>query len=85
MRINRSFSITSPPNSPKLFPKDTELYVGSTMPDSIVLNAMPIATKDQIGVLKDYKFVKAADDKVLLVDPATRQIVDIITKQDAGR
>jgi hypothetical protein len=66
-------------------PKDTELYVGSTMPDSLVLNAMPIATKDQIGVLKDYKFVKTADDKVLLVDPATRQIVGIITKQDAGR
>jgi Protein of unknown function (DUF1236) len=70
---------------PQTVPKDTELYVGSTMPDSIVLNAMPIATKDQIGVLKDYKFIKLANDKVLLLDPATRQIVDIITKQDAGR
>jgi hypothetical protein len=66
-------------------PKDIELHVGSTMPDSLILNAMPIETKAQIGVLKDYKFAKVTEDKVLLVDPATRQIVDIITKQDAGR
>ena len=43
---------------------------------------MPIAAKDQIGLLKDLKFVKVAD-KILLVDPATRKIVDTVTKEDA--
>ena len=48
-----------------------------------MLNTMPIAAKDQIGLLKDFKFVKVADDKILLVDPATRKIVDTVTKEDA--
>jgi hypothetical protein len=45
-----------------------------------MLNIMPIGAKDQIGLLKDLKFVKVADDKILLVDPATRKIVDIVSK-----
>jgi hypothetical protein len=35
--------------------------------------------------LKDYKFVKPAADKILIVDPANRKIVDILTKQEAGK
>ena len=46
---------------------------------------MPIAVKDQIGLLKDFKFVKLAGDNILIVDPATRKIMDIVTKQEAGR
>ena len=64
-------------------PNNTELSVGSTIPDSLMLNTVPIAAKDQIGLLKDFKFVKVADDKILLVDPATRKIVDTVTKEDA--
>ena len=64
-------------------PNNAELSVGSTIPDSLILNTMPIAAKDQIGVLKDFKFVKVADNKILLVDPATRKIVDTVTKEDA--
>ena len=56
------------PEQTQAVPKNTELSIG---------------TKDQIDVLKDYKFVKVADDKILLVDPATRQIVDIVIKQEA--
>ena len=62
---------------------NAELSVGSTIPDSLMLNSVPIAAKDQIGLLKDFKFVKVADDKILLVDPATRKIVDTVTKEDA--
>ena len=59
--------------------------VGGTIPDSVILNAMPIAVKDQVGgLLRDFKFVKLTGDKILIVDPASREIVDIITK-DAGR
>ena len=65
---------------------DPQLTVGSTIPDSLMLNTMPIAVKDQIGgLLRDFKFVKLTGDKILIVDPASREIMDIITKQEAGR
>jgi hypothetical protein len=64
---------------------DPRLTVGSTIPDSLMLNIMPIAVKDQIGLLRDFKFVKLTGDNILIVDPASRKIVDIITKQEAGR
>jgi Protein of unknown function (DUF1236) len=69
------------PEQTQAVPKNSELSIGSTIPDLLMLNTMPIAAKDQIGVLKDYRFVKVADDKILLVDPATRQIVDIVIKR----
>jgi len=65
---------------------DLRLAVGSTIPDSLILNSMPIAVKDQIGLLlRDFKFVKVTGDNILIVDPATRKIVDIITQQEAGQ
>jgi len=65
---------------------DLGLAVGSTIPDSLMLNSMPIAVKDQIGLLlRDFKFVKVTGDNILIVDPASRKIVDIITKQEAGQ
>jgi hypothetical protein len=64
---------------------DFRLAVGSTIPDSLILNIMPIVVKDQIGLLRDFKFVKLTSDNILIVDPASRKIVDIITKQEAGR
>ena len=64
---------------------DPRLAVGSTIPNSLMLNIMPIVVKDQIGLLRDFKFVKLTSDNILIVDPASRKIVDIITKQEAGR
>jgi hypothetical protein len=66
-------------------PGDPQLAVGNTIPDSLMLNTMPIVVKDQIGLLKDFKFVKLTGDNILIVDPANRKIVDIITKQEAGQ
>ena len=66
-------------------PDDQQLAVGKTISDSVMLNTMPIEVKDQIGLLKDFKYVKLRDDKILIVDPATREIMDIITKQEFGR
>ena len=63
----------------------SRLGIGDTIPDSVMLNAVPISVKEQVGLLRDFKFIKVTDNKILLVDPATRKIVDIITKQDAGR
>lgn len=65
---------------------DLRLAVGSTIPESLMLNSMPIEVKDQIGLLlRDFKFVKVTGDNILIVDPASRKIVDIITKQEAGQ
>ena len=64
---------------------DPRPTVGSTVPDSLTLNAMPIAVKDQIGLLKDFRFVRVTGDNILIVDPASRKIMDIITKEEAGR
>ena len=64
---------------------DPRLAVGSTIPDSLMLNIMPIAVKDQIGLLRDFKFVMLTGDNILIVDPASRKIVDIITKQETGQ
>ena len=64
---------------------DPQLAVGSTIPDSLRLDTMPIVVKDQVGLLRDFKFVKLQGDNILIVDPASRKIVDIVTKQEAGR
>jgi Protein of unknown function (DUF1236) len=64
---------------------DPQLVVGSTVPESVVLNPMPIAVKDQVGVLKDFKFVKLTGDNILIVDPASRKVMEAITRQEADR
>ena len=64
---------------------DLQPAIGNTIPDSLNLNAMPIAVKDQVGVLKDFKFIRLRDDKILIVDPASRKVMDVITKEQAGR
>jgi hypothetical protein len=64
---------------------DPQFAVGSIIPESVILNVMPITVKDQVGVLKDFKFVKLKGDNILIVDPVSRKIMDIITRQEAGR
>ena len=65
---------------------DVRLAVGSTIPNSLMLNSMPVSVKDQIGLLlRDFKFVKVTGDNILIVDPTSRKIVDTITKQEAGQ
>jgi hypothetical protein len=60
--------------------------VGETVPDSVILNEMPIEVKDEVGVLRDFKFAVTPDAQaILIVDPTSRRIVDIVTRADAGR
>lgn len=60
--------------------------VGESVPDSIILNEMPIEVKDEVGVLRDFKFAVTPDAQaILIVDPTSRRIVDIVTRADAGR
>jgi hypothetical protein len=34
--------------------------------------------KDQVGQLRDFKFARLQDDTIVLVDPTSRVVVDVI-------
>jgi hypothetical protein len=65
--------------------KGNEIAIGAKIPDSVILTEIPIAVKDRVGLLRDFKFAKVADEAIVIVDPAKRQIVDIVTKSDGTR
>ena len=60
-------------------PEGSAVHIGGGIPDSVMLNEMPVSVKDQIGVLRDFKFAKLPDEKIVIVDPAQRRVVDIVT------
>ncbi len=66
-------------------PEGSPIAIGAEIPDSMMLNEMPIAVKDKIGVLRDFKFAKLPDETIVIVDPAKRRIVDIVSKNDGTR
>ena len=51
--------------------------VGGVVPSSIKLHAMPGDATRQVPAVKSYDFVMLQND-VLLIDPASKKIVDII-------
>ena len=65
-------------------PEGSPIEIGAEIPDSMMLNEMPVSVKDKIGVLRDFKFAKLPDETIVIVDPAKRQIVDIVSKSDAA-
>lgn len=71
--------------APRRIPEGSDIAIGAAIPDSLMLNEMPVSLKDKVGLLRDYRFAKLPDDTILIVDPAKRRIVDIITKTDASR
>jgi hypothetical protein len=56
---------------------DFQFGIGSTVPD-LLCSVIPIAVKDQIGLLKDFKFVKLTGDKILVVDLANRNSLTLL-------
>jgi hypothetical protein len=66
-------------------PEGSRVAIGAEIPDSLMLSEMPISVKDQIGLLRDFKFAKVADETIIIVDPAKRQIVDMVTKSEGTR
>ena len=71
--------------SPQRVPEGAPMEIGKEIPDSITLNEMPISVKDQIGLLRDFKSAKLPDENIVIVDPAKRQVVDIVTKDEGTR
>lgn len=71
---------------PQRVPEGSAISVGAEIPDSVMLNAMPVEVKDEVGVLRDFKFaVLQGAQSVLIVDPANRRIMEIVTRDDADR
>lgn len=70
---------------PQNVPEGAAVEIGREVPDSLTLNEMPIEVKDQIGLLRDFKSAKLPDENILIVDPAKRQVVDIVTKDEGTR
>lgn len=68
-----------------IIPEGSEIAIGAVIPDSVILNEIPIAVKDRVGLLRDFKFAKSVDETIVIVDPAKRQIVDLVTKADGTR
>ncbi len=66
-------------------PEGSAITIGAEIPDSMMLNEMPVSVKDKIGVLRDFKFAKLPDETIVIVDPAKRRIVDIVSKSDVSR
>ena len=65
-------------------PEGSPVAIGAEVPSSLMLNEMPVSVKDKIGVLRDFKFAKLPDETIVIVDPAKRQIVDIVSKSDGN-
>ncbi len=70
---------------PQPVPEGSAVGIGNEVPDSLMLNEMPISVKDKIGLLRDFKFAKLPDEKIVIVDPAKRQVVDVVTKDEGTR
>jgi hypothetical protein len=67
---------------PRPLPEGSPVVIGAEIPDSLMLNEMPVSVKDKVGVLRDFKFAKLPDETIVIVDPAKRRIVDIVSKSD---
>lgn len=65
-------------------PDGSPVAIGAEIPDSLMLNEMPVSVKDRIGLLRDFKFAKLQDETIVIVDPAKRRIVDIVTKSEGS-
>jgi hypothetical protein len=65
-------------------PEGSPVEIGAEVPNSLMLNEMPVSVKDKIGVLRDFKFAKLPDETIVIVDPAKRRIVDIVSKTDGN-
>ncbi len=51
--------------------------VGATLPESVEIQRMPSEVAQRAGELRDLGFVLIGDD-VLIVDPRTRRVLDVI-------
>ena len=59
-------------------PADFQPSIGAEIPSSFALRQLPSSVTDRVPATGKYEYLKLRDDKVILVDPSSRQVVDII-------
>ena len=72
--IIREYVVQQPPAVVEL-PTDYHVVVGAELPDTVTLT--PLAAP---GLTVQYEYVRAGND-ILIVEPGTRRIVDILTPE----
>jgi hypothetical protein len=55
-----------------------DLTIGAPVPESMMLVELPVEVKDKVGQVRDFKFARLRDDTIVLVDPTSRVVVDVI-------
>jgi hypothetical protein len=58
--------------------EDFKLSVGQQVPPTIDLHPLPAGALAEAPAARPYRYTLVADDQVVLVDPATMRIVDVI-------
>lgn len=75
-RIVRDNAIAKP--APKAKSADLKAEIGATVPDSIELYSFAANMQHLVPAAAKYDYVKTASNDVLLVDPQSRKVVDIV-------
>ena len=65
-------------------PSNMPMIVGAMVPGSMELKEFPAPVAQQVAAVKNLKYVRLQDDKVLLVDPTNRVVKGIITKAEGS-
>jgi len=65
--------------APESSPASLKAVLGEVVPNSMKLQPMPKEVSDQVPAVKPYDFA-TLQNQVLIVNPASRKIVDIVTR-----
>lgn len=55
-----------------------DLEIGAPIPEAMMLVELPVEVKDRVGQVRDFKIARLQDDTIVLVDPTSRVVVDVI-------
>jgi hypothetical protein len=58
--------------------EDFKLSVGEQVPPTVAMHPLPPCALAEVPTARPYRYTLVADDQVVLVDPATMRVVDVI-------
>jgi hypothetical protein len=58
--------------------EDFKLSVGEQVPPTVALHPLPAGALAEVPTARPYRYTLVADDQVVLVDPATMRVVEVI-------
>jgi hypothetical protein len=58
--------------------EDFKLSVGEQVPPTVELHPLPAGALAEVPTARPYRYTLVANDQVVLVDPATMRVVDVI-------